>query len=38
MPLRQAGAAARAMLIAAAADSWQVDPAGCHTESGIVVA
>ena len=37
MPLRQAGAAARSMLIAAAADSWKVDPAGCHTESGVVV-
>jgi isoquinoline 1-oxidoreductase beta subunit len=37
LPLRQAGAAARAMLIAAAADRWQVDPAGCHTESGGVV-
>jgi isoquinoline 1-oxidoreductase beta subunit len=25
------------MLIAAAADSWQVDPAGCRTEGGVVV-
>jgi isoquinoline 1-oxidoreductase beta subunit len=37
VPLRQAGAAAREMLIAAAADRWRVDPAGCHTESGGVV-
>src|SRR3712207_6469228 len=37
VPLRQAGAAARAMLIAAAADRWRVDPAGCRTESGGVV-
>ena len=37
LPLRQAGAAARAMLIAAAADRWQVDPSGCHTEAGVVV-
>ena len=37
LPLRQAGAAARAMLIAAAADSWKVDPSGCHTEAGVVV-
>ncbi len=37
LPLRQAGAAARAMLIAAAADRWKVDPSGCHTEAGVVV-
>ena len=37
LPLRQAGAAARTMLIAAAADRWQVDPSGCHTEAGVVV-
>ncbi len=35
-PLRQAGAAARAMLIAAAAQQWKVDPASCRTESGAV--
>ena len=35
--LRKAGATARAMLIAAAADTWKVDAAGCHTENGFVV-
>jgi len=33
---RQAGAAARAMLIAAAAQQWNVDAAACRTESGAV--
>jgi len=33
---RQAGAAARAMLIAAAAQQWNVDQATCRTESGAV--
>lgn len=33
---RQAGAAARAMLVAAAAQRWQVDPSSCRTESGTV--
>lgn len=41
-PLRAAGATARAMLVQAAAQQWQVEPAGCtasngevtHTESG----
>ncbi len=33
---RQAGAAARAMLVAAAAQKWNVDPASCRTESGAV--
>jgi isoquinoline 1-oxidoreductase beta subunit len=33
---RQAGAAARAMLVAAAAQQWNVDPASCRTESGAV--
>src|SRR5437588_363431 len=33
---REAGAAARAMLIAAAAEQWKVDPASCRTESGAV--
>ena len=33
---RQAGAAARAMLVAAAAQRWNVDPAPCRTESGAV--
>jgi len=36
-PLRQAGAAARAMLVAAAAQQWNVDPATCRTESGAVL-
>jgi len=35
--LRQAGAAARMMLIAAAASSWKVDPASCKAERGLVV-
>src|SRR6202044_2707026 len=33
---RQAGAAARAMLIAAAAQQWNVDASTCRTESGTV--
>ncbi|HYR91848.1 MAG TPA: xanthine dehydrogenase family protein molybdopterin-binding subunit [Terriglobia bacterium] len=33
---RQAGAAARAMLIAAAAQQWNVDAAKCRTDSGAV--
>ena len=36
-PMRQAGAAARAMLIAAAAAEWNVQPGECHTEPGVVV-
>ncbi len=36
-PLRHAGAAARAMLVAAAAARWQVDPATCRTQTGMVV-
>ena len=36
-PLRKAGATARAMLIAAAAKSWGVDPASCTTRQGVVV-
>jgi isoquinoline 1-oxidoreductase subunit beta len=35
--MRKAGAAARAMLIAAAARQWNVDPAACTTEPGQVV-
>jgi isoquinoline 1-oxidoreductase beta subunit len=35
-PMRRAGAAARAMLIAAAADTWQVSAADCHAASGFV--
>ena len=34
---REAGAAARAMLVAAAAQQWNVDPATCRTESGAVL-
>jgi isoquinoline 1-oxidoreductase beta subunit len=35
-PLRQAGAVARTMLVAAAAKRWKVDPATCRAESGEV--
>jgi isoquinoline 1-oxidoreductase subunit beta len=35
-PLRQAGAAARAMLVQAAAIQWQVDPASCSASNGVV--
>lgn len=34
--LRNAGAAAREMLIGAAADAWRVDPASCRAERGVV--
>src|SRR5262249_37506135 len=34
--LRKAGAAARAMLLAAAAQTWQVEPATCRAENGYV--
>ena len=37
MPLRKAGAAAREMLVAAAADTWKVDKATCRTERGAVI-
>ena len=36
-PLRQAGATARAMLVAAAARRWNVDPASCRAQSGEVL-
>jgi isoquinoline 1-oxidoreductase beta subunit len=36
LPLRQAGAAARTMLLAAAAKQWSVDVATCHPEHGEV--
>ena len=36
-PMRKAGATARVMLISAAAQQWQVDPASCHAEKGEVV-
>jgi isoquinoline 1-oxidoreductase subunit beta len=35
-PLRTAGATARAMLIQAAAEQWQVEPASCTASKGIV--
>jgi isoquinoline 1-oxidoreductase subunit beta len=35
--VRKAGAAARLMLIAAAAQAWQVDPASCRAENGHVL-
>jgi isoquinoline 1-oxidoreductase beta subunit len=35
--LAQAGATARAMLVQAAAQTWQADPAACRTEKGQVV-
>jgi isoquinoline 1-oxidoreductase beta subunit len=34
--LREAGAQARTMLVQAAAQKWQVDPATCHAASGMV--
>jgi isoquinoline 1-oxidoreductase subunit beta len=37
LPLRHAGAAARIMLIEAAARQWRVDPASCHAQKGDVV-
>jgi isoquinoline 1-oxidoreductase subunit beta len=37
LPLRQAGAEAREMLIAAAAAAWQVDPSECRAEHGAVL-
>jgi isoquinoline 1-oxidoreductase beta subunit len=37
LPLRRAGAAARAMLVAAAAATWQADPSDCRAERGSVV-
>jgi isoquinoline 1-oxidoreductase beta subunit len=36
-PLRKAGAAAREMLVAAAAQRWRVAPGTCRTESGFVI-
>jgi isoquinoline 1-oxidoreductase subunit beta len=37
VPLRQAGATARVMLVTAAAQRWRVDPSTCHAEKGFVV-
>jgi len=36
-PLRKAGAAAREMLVAAAAETWGVDKSACHAEAGAVI-
>src|SRR5437016_14330398 len=36
-PLRQAGATARTMLVAAAAKRWNVDPTSCRARSGEVI-
>jgi isoquinoline 1-oxidoreductase beta subunit len=36
-PMRHAGATARTMLIAAAAQAWRVDPATCRAEKGAVI-
>src|SRR5712671_4695381 len=36
MPLRNAGASARAMLVQAAAQQWQVEPASCTASNGVV--
>src|SRR5437660_11568 len=36
-PLRKAGAAARAMLVAAACQTWAVDRVDCRTERGAVI-
>ena len=35
-PLRQAGAVGRNLLIVAAANRWNVDPATCHAKNGVV--
>jgi isoquinoline 1-oxidoreductase beta subunit len=37
VPLRKAGAAARLMLIEAAASRWGVDPGTCHARGGLVI-
>jgi isoquinoline 1-oxidoreductase beta subunit len=36
-PLRRTGAMARALLVAAAAERWGVDPAGCRTQRGQIL-
>jgi isoquinoline 1-oxidoreductase beta subunit len=35
--MRRAGATTRVLLISAAAQQWQVDPASCHAENGQVI-
>jgi isoquinoline 1-oxidoreductase beta subunit len=37
LPLRKAGADARAMVVQAAAQQWQVEPASCTTSNGQVI-
>ena len=37
LPLRKAGAAAREMLIAAAAKQWSVDPSTCRAYNGVIL-
>jgi isoquinoline 1-oxidoreductase beta subunit len=37
LPMRQAGATARVMLIIAAAQRWKVDPSSCRAERGVVM-
>ena len=37
LPMREAGASARAALVAAAADRWKVSASECRTESGKVI-
>jgi len=37
LPMRRAGATARTMLIAAAAKQWNVDPASCRAERGVII-
>lgn len=37
LPMRQAGATARTMLVAAAAQTWGVDPAACTAKDGSVL-
>jgi isoquinoline 1-oxidoreductase beta subunit len=36
-PLRRAGATARSLLVAAAAETWNVEPAACRAEHGTVI-
>src|ERR1700692_3298371 len=36
-PMRRAGAAARTVLVSAAAQQWQVDPASCHAHADQVI-